>query len=241
MSEKLQTIVDQLPQAVTEEGLRRLLVKVRKLYDLDNAIYYALSLGGDRAAEEFGAMTYSPDWHARYEEAGYRYTDPTVVAMQSGFAPVEWRHLDWSGQANRRLLAEAAEFGVGNHGYSIPLHGPMGQFAMFNVSKSCTEREWALLIQEISQELLILAHSIHTHSMSSLNIETRLPSKTLSPRERDVLTLISQGVRRAQIAEKLQISENTLRVYLESARNKLGAVNTFHAVAKGVKAGIIRV
>jgi DNA-binding CsgD family transcriptional regulator len=63
----------------------------------------------------------------------------------------------------------------------------------------------------------------------------------LSPREKDVLTLISTGQRRAQVADSLKISESTLRVYIDSARHKLGALNVFHAVAIAVKTGIIKV
>ncbi len=42
-----------------------------------------------------------------------------------------------------------------------------------------------------------------------------------------------------QVAEMLSISEHTLRVYIESARFKLGATNTTHAVAKAITEGLI--
>lgn len=241
MSERLQELVELIPNATSSEGLKRLLLRLRRAYDLDHAIYYALSLGGDRAQEEFGAMTYAPEWHLRYEEAGYRFVDPTVQAMLRSFAPADWADLDWSEPGARRFLDEAQDFRVGTMGYSIPLHGPMGQFAMFNVSKRCRPETWGRLIAEIAQDLLVFAHSLHAHAMSMLEVQTELPHRRLSPRERDVLTMVSQGVRRAQIADRLRISENTLRVYLDSARSKLGAVNTFHAVATGVKTGVIRV
>ncbi len=241
MSDRLQEIVEAMPSAASPDGFKRLLYKIRRAYELDNAIYYALSLGGNRAEEEFGVMTYHPDWHVRYEEAGFRDLDPTVQAMRGAFAPVDWQSLDWSGAQIRRFQSEAAEFNVGNNGYSIPLHGPMGQFAMFNVSKQCAEDTWRKLIGGISHDLLVIAHSMHMQAMAVLDVNAELPQKRLSPRERDVLTLVSQGVRRAQIADKLAISENTLRVYLDSARHKLGAINTFHAVATGVKTGVIKV
>jgi DNA-binding CsgD family transcriptional regulator len=63
----------------------------------------------------------------------------------------------------------------------------------------------------------------------------------LSPRERDVLTMIAAGRTRAQIADALKISESTLRVYIDSARHKLGALNAFHAVAIAMKTGAIRI
>ena len=37
----------------------------------------------------------------------------------------------------------------------------------------------------------------------------------------------------------MSISEHTLRVYIESARHKLGALNTTHAVARALSTGLI--
>ena len=53
------------------------------------------------------------------------------------------------------------------------------------------------------------------------------------------MTLLAIGYSRAQVAEQLSISEHTLRVYIESARFKLGASNTTHAVARGLTLGLL--
>jgi DNA-binding CsgD family transcriptional regulator len=44
---------------------------------------------------------------------------------------------------------------------------------------------------------------------------------------------------RAQAAAEMEISEHTLRVYIETARHKLGALNTTHAVARALSRGLI--
>ena len=64
-------------------------------------------------------------------------------------------------------------------------------------------------------------------------------NQALSPREVDAMTLLAMGYSRAQTAETLSISEHTLRVYIESARFKLGALNTTHAVARAMSRGLI--
>ena len=53
------------------------------------------------------------------------------------------------------------------------------------------------------------------------------------------MTLLAVGYSRAQVADTLSISEHTLRVYIESARFKLGALNTTHAVARALSRGQI--
>ena len=53
------------------------------------------------------------------------------------------------------------------------------------------------------------------------------------------MTLLAIGYSRAQAADTLSISEHTLRVYVESARFKLGALNTTHAVARAISRGLV--
>ena len=65
------------------------------------------------------------------------------------------------------------------------------------------------------------------------------PTRGLSPREIDALTFLAMGYARGQVADMLSISEHTLRAYIESARFKLGAMNTTHAVARAMVEGLI--
>jgi LuxR family maltose regulon positive regulatory protein len=53
---------------------------------------------------------------------------------------------------------------------------------------------------------------------------------SLSPRERDVLTGLSQGLTREEIAEASHISLNTVKSVMRSVYNKLGALNRADAV-----------
>lgn len=241
MGDRLQSVVDSLPEVMTAEGLQRLLRRVRDAYDLDNAIYYALSLGGDLAGAEFGAMTYPEAWHRRYEDVRYRDFDPVVRAALTGFAPFDWGRLDWSARPLKRLLSEAREFRVGDHGLTVPIHGPGGQFAMFSVSKQCRAEDWAALTAEAAQDLLLIAHHVHRSVLSAVGADPIGTPARLSPREKEALTLIATGRSRGQVAERLCISESTLRVYLDTARHKLGALNTFHAVALATKSRTINV
>lgn len=61
----------------------------------------------------------------------------------------------------------------------------------------------------------------------------------LSPREREVLTLIAAGSDLQTIAEELTISVATVRTHLGNAHRKLGARNRAHAVALAMQHGLI--
>ncbi len=59
-----------------------------------------------------------------------------------------------------------------------------------------------------------------------------LPRPHLSPRQVTILTMLSDGMTQANIAEELQISRHTVRSYIYIAFQKLGAHNAAGAVAE---------
>ena len=61
--------------------------------------------------------------------------------------------------------------------------------------------------------------------------------EVLSPREREVLVLVSEGLTAREIAERLAIGVSTVRTHVENARTKLGARTRAEAVARAVATG----
>jgi DNA-binding CsgD family transcriptional regulator len=62
---------------------------------------------------------------------------------------------------------------------------------------------------------------------------------TLTVRERDCLAFFADGMRTAQVAYKLGISEGTVELHLRNARERLKAKTRDQAVALAVRAGMI--
>ena len=61
------------------------------------------------------------------------------------------------------------------------------------------------------------------------------PGPLLSDRERAVLRFVSEGLPNKQIATALSIGERTVKSYVASAMNKLGADNRAHAAVKAIQ------
>ena len=231
----LEEIAERLQCAKALDDLQALTENLRDHYAVEHLVYHWVDSSGD----QYGCGTYSDAWRDRYVEQSYIRIDPVVLGCYQRFHPVDWKRLDWTGKAVRAFLQEAAAHGVGNQGYSIPIRGPNGQFALFTVNHSCDDDEWARFMEDNGRDLLLIAHY---YNRKALEFEPgRLPetSRALSPREVDAMTLLALGYSRAQVADSLSISENTLRVYIESARSKLGALNTTHAVARAMSRGLI--
>ena len=65
-------------------------------------------------------------------------------------------------------------------------------------------------------------------------------NETISPREVEVLRLVAEGNRNRDIAERLFISEETVKVHLKRIMGKLGASDRTQAVTIATRRGIIQ-
>ena len=61
----------------------------------------------------------------------------------------------------------------------------------------------------------------------------------LTPREVDVLRLLAEGYANREIANRLGISEHTIKFHIRSILGKLGASTRTEAVTRGFRAGLI--
>lgn len=231
----LDQILEELEQAKTLADMQTLTERLRDLFNIDHVAYHWV----DSAGDQYGAGTYSLAWQQRYMEQNYQRIDPVILGCFQRFHPVDWKRLDWSSKAVRSFQVESMEYGLGNQGFSVPVRGPNGQFALFTVNHSCTDEEWAAFTETHRRDLILLAHYLNQKALEFEPERAPEVAQSLSPREVDAMTLLAMGYNRAQVANTLSISEHTLRVYIESARFKLGALNTTHAVARALSRGLI--
>ncbi|WP_298260620.1 autoinducer binding domain-containing protein [uncultured Litoreibacter sp.] len=232
---RLVDMQEMLSQATTLEELQTFVEQLRSTYDLEHLVYHSVNSTGD----QYAALTYDPKWAERYVEKDYARIDPVVQGCYRLFHPIDWKSLDWSTKTARSFMGEATQAGLGNQGFSVPIRGPSGQFALFSINHRCSDDTWATYTNERAADLLLISHYMNEKALQIEGNANRPAARALSPRERDTLTLLATGANRASIAESLNISESTLRVYIESARLKLGASNTTHAVALALSHGMI--
>jgi DNA-binding CsgD family transcriptional regulator len=235
MTSRLEILLDRLETATSLEDIQGLVELFRDNYQVTHTVYHIVGDSG----REYGAFTYDMKWVQRYIDMKYFRIDPVVTESLKRFHPIDWRRLDWSGAPQRRLMEEAVAAGVGKQGLTIPIRSVNGQNALFSVTSYMDDREWDEFLSMYNRDLLLAAHSIHQKVMQVMGEAPDILGAELSPRERDALTLLASGQSRAEAAENLKISEHTFRVYVDTARHKLGALNTTHAVALALSRGLI--
>lgn len=231
---KLEDMRDHINRATALEELQRVVEGLREFYQINHVVYHWVNSVGER----YVAGTYSEEWVDQYVDNDYVRIDPVVTGCFQRFDPVNWKQLDWSKKQSRDFMKEAIRFGVGTQGYTVPIRGPNGQFAIFTVNDSVDDMAWEEFIEGHKSDLILIAHAFNERALA-FEESSNMATPSLSPRELSAMTLLAKGLSRAQAADNMGISEHTLRVYIEAARHKLGAINTTHAVARALGLGLI--
>lgn len=231
----LSQILEDLENTSTLKELTNVSVQLRDHLQIDHITYHWV----DGAGDQYGFTTYPHAWDERYRDKNYHRIDPVILGCFQRFHAVDWKQLDWSSKAARAFLDDALQHGVGNQGYSVPLRGPSGQFALFTANHSCDDQTWREFVGAFGRDLILVAYFLNRKALEIAKDRQPENTRSLSPREIDAMTLLALGQSRAQVAHSLSISEHTLRAYIESARAKLGAQNTTHAIATALSRGLI--
>lgn len=184
--------------------------------------------------------TMSRSWLAYYADQKLHLTDPLVETVRAGhLLPYRWSEEHsrlLQDPAQRSTAMATAEAGI-RSALCIPLataFRPYVPVAGMTLGSTLTEGELALATAGLLPQLIALVHLFHDSAIGGLTRQ-RLGIGELSPRERDVLTLIAGGLRQGQIAERLGISISAVEQYLSNARRKLRARTLHETVARALQ------
>jgi NarL family two-component system response regulator YdfI len=90
---------------------------------------------------------------------------------------------------------------------------------------------------------LVVVHSSEVNDVlpapAALSPPARELPEPLTPREREVLQMISAGLGNKEIAGRLSISEHTVKFHAASILGKLGASSRTEAVSIGIRHGLV--
>ena len=87
--------------------------------------------------------------------------------------------------------------------------------------------------------LTVVANESVPLSGQVVSLEADTLSEPLTPREREVLQQIAAGLANKQIADRLGISEHTVKFHVASILGKLGAASRAEAVSIGIRHGLV--
>ncbi len=237
MKANRESLVNSLQKATSPEHIQTATETLRDILKVRHVVYHWVNALGER----YGAGTYSTEWIDNYLEKNYLRLDPVIFGCFQRFTPVIWKDLDWSSRPSKAMFADALAHGLGNQGYTVPIRGPNGQFALLTINNQCDDDTWRVFVDSNARDLMVIGHELNKKALEFEQVGQGARMPALSPQELRAMTHLAKGKNRAQAAKEMGISEHTLRVYIESSRHKLGALNTTHAVARALSEGIILV
>ena len=195
--------------------------------------------------------TLGPAWEEGNRQALAAGRDPFPLHCLSHMAPLRTgaAYLDryaYLPGAAKRLVREAADSTGFVAGTSIPvLAGAGGRGQGWNLMAEGGAAELDLLLRDRGTLLACAAHLIHARLTGAGGGGGDPPRSDpdacarLTPRERDCLAFVADGLRTAELAHRLEVSEATVEFHLANARRKLGARTRDHAVALAIRSGML--
>lgn len=220
-----------IQNASSRHGLEQAFHDVRDRYGFKHLTFLLIRNPGNRNATPAHCTTYPTEWTSRYVTNNYLAFDPVVQLYKTSVLPIDWSSIDRNSEEIKALFREAEAIGVGRHGLTVPIRGLAGERSIFSATSNRSKREWRRLKTSCKHDLMLLANYTHERFMAVSGGRTSSYQR-LSRREQQCLQLLSSGKVPKQIASNLQLSESAVRLYLSSARRKLGAATIYQAIAR---------
>ncbi|TRC98426.1 LuxR family transcriptional regulator [Mesorhizobium sp. WSM4303] len=177
------------------------------------------------------------DWSLRYFSNGYLRNDPTIRLVSRGNAPFLWKEIDELCKVclfGRRVMEEATEFRL-CEGLTLAFSTLERQAFGFSVAGEKLELD-------PYERLALQLVAAYTCGSATLLAEARRERGPvhLSPRQRDVLHWVSEGLTVDEIGDRLNISSHTADMHLRAVREKFGVTSSIQAVAEAFRHGLIK-
>lgn len=158
--------------------------------------------------------TWPEAWQDHYTSNVFGLRDPMVAWAFAKQGACRWSECPLPDPFG--IIRQAAEFGL-TYGATIS-HGRISSRSIVGLAR--TDREFTLDELVEAQGVVTLLH------------DKSEPPEKLTKAQREALTLVADGLRYAEAARKLGISESAFKLRLSSARTQLLAKTTAEAVQR---------
>ena len=191
--------------------------------------HIALRMGFVFPAEEHNGMP--QEWVRHYTSRGFMMQDPVLR-----WAYGETGHTRWSAlqsQDTYGILDQARGFGL-TYGVAISLRDPVRASGSSEAQGNRSFGSFARGDREFEADEIAYLHDIIAERHAALSPPTNLTEAAL-----EALRMARGGMLLKELAHQLGVSEGAIEQRLKSAKVKLGARNSTHAIAKATQFGLI--
>lgn len=195
--------------------------ELRQLETLGNA-GFVIGFGLRFGQPDFFLNRYPDAWTNLYETENFFFGDPVAAWTITRTGAIRWSEVRFPDP--RGIMKAAARHGL-NYGATF-------------VAKVERKRSFLSLARNDREltdaEMLVLNSKLDT--WAKLFVRAHV---ALTDHELEALAAMRDGCKQSEAAEHLGVSVSTLKLRLDSAQKKLGAVNTLNAVVLAVRQNLI--
>lgn len=183
--------------------------------------------------EHRGLLNYPDTWIQSYEEGQFHRNDPIIERGRLHEEPFLWSQLEGGtglSSDERRMMGAARESGL-KEGVTIPFRGRTGKLS---VMCYVTSQDTTVTDAQFN-EIQALSSMCFMRIDKLFNEEQRVSE--LSPRQVECLYWTAMGKSSREIADLLDLKENTVTYHIKVAMARLGTNNRTVAVLRCIAAG----
>ena len=165
-----------------------------------------------------------------------RELSPAVALLD-----VKMPHLDGTqiAHAIKRDGLETRVVLLSAHAPSDLIYRAIAMGAAAYVSKEASRDEICDTVAAVGRGETRLAPEVQAELVRQIQMRATDERPVLSPREREVLTMIAEGLSAPDVAGRLQVSPATIKTHLQSLYEKLGVSDRAAAVARAMRLGLL--
>jgi two-component system nitrate/nitrite response regulator NarL len=140
----------------------------------------------------------------------------------------------------QELAGECALLILSVHLRGDEVHECLSLGAAGYVAKEADRGDILEAIRRVARGGTVLSRDVQSSMAAELRLRRSGAHDLLSPREREILDLLTTGATTPEIAGRLHLSAATVKTHLHHLYEKLGVSDRAAAVAEGLRRGLIR-
>jgi DNA-binding CsgD family transcriptional regulator len=221
-------------------GITNLISQQTAALGFDKFLYVGACIPVDGACDQTSPtfVTNAPqEWVVSYHERRQHLVDPILQKASASRRPFSWeieRDFHPIRSEQMAVLRDAKRAGL-SYGFSVPLHGPGCEVAVFTVAGQSDPRRFKTAVGARAVDLQMLALRAHATIVECALCANEPEDMQLTTRQRECLLWTARGKTAWEVARIIGCSRATVNYHLQKAMRLLSASTKTQAAAKALE------
>ncbi|RJL23414.1 helix-turn-helix transcriptional regulator [Pectobacterium polaris] len=215
----------------------------RKLKGVGDVWFSYFMMSKTSTSHPYIISNYPEAWMNEYLKKEMFLNDPIIVSSLARITPFSWDDSDLVTlrAKSRDVFSSSVQYDISS-GYTFVLHDHDNNLATLSIANHLEDDNFEKCIKNHENDLQMLLVNVHEKVIAyqqAVKNQAKPPDNArnalLSPRETEVLFLVSSGQTYKEVSRILGISEVTVKFHINNSVRKLDVINSRHAITKALE------